>query len=201
MLSAEAEKAVTALGLSRFMLQQLFWRFEDIDLAGQGQITKIAFWDEIGVTPSAYTDKLFDMIDSDGSGMMDFSEFLCILVTYCVFNRDDILRFAFDCFDADGSGSIDEEEAGQLIKMLNEQDPKFIDNIRLAAEEIRGDEDGQITFDEFRELSQRFPLMLQPAFDLQDKMHDCTLGPKGWVQVMENIAHAETVCASAFVAA
>jgi Ca2+-binding EF-hand superfamily protein len=32
------------------------------------------------VTPSRYTDKLFDMIDSDKSGMMDFSEFICILV-------------------------------------------------------------------------------------------------------------------------
>jgi hypothetical protein len=35
--------------------------------------------------------------------------------------------------------------------------------------------------------------MLQPAFDLQDKMHACTLGSKDWVTVMENIAHAELV--------
>jgi len=57
-------------------------------------------------------------------------------------------------------------------------------------------EDGFITFEEFRDLSQRFPLMLQPAFELQDKMHMCTLGLKGWVTVMENIAHAEKVKSS-----
>jgi hypothetical protein len=37
------------------------------------------------------------------------------------------------------SGSIDLEEAAALVKMLNEQDPKFIDNIRAAQEQIMGD--------------------------------------------------------------
>ena len=35
----------------------------------------------------------------------------------------------------------------------------------------------QISFDEFRSLDTRFPLLLQPAFALQGKMHDHTLGP------------------------
>ena len=39
-------------------------------------------------------------------------------VTYCIFNRDDILLFAFDCFDVDGSGTIDREEAKRLVEML-----------------------------------------------------------------------------------
>lgn len=37
------------------------------------------------------------------------------LATYCIFNKEDILRFSFDCFDVDGSGKIDKEEVNQLI--------------------------------------------------------------------------------------
>jgi Ca2+-binding EF-hand superfamily protein len=81
----------------------------------------VDFWKNLGINASAYTDKLFEMIDVDGSGMMDFNEFICILVTYCIFNRDDILLFAFDCFDLDGSGTIDREEAKRLIEMLLSQ--------------------------------------------------------------------------------
>ena len=47
-----------------------------------------------------------------------------------------------------------------------------------AEEKIQADDDGLINFDEFRELNRSFPLLLQPAFDLQDHMHEATLGAK-----------------------
>ena len=59
---------------------------------------------------------------------------------YCIFNKEDILRFAFDCFDLDGSGKIDTDEVTELISMLNDQDPKFSANIRAAEEAIRSDQ-------------------------------------------------------------
>ena len=34
---------------------------------------------------------------------------------------------------------------------------------------------------------------LQPAFELQDKMHTHTLGGRDWVGVMENISHGEAM--------
>ena len=83
------------------------------------------------------------MIDANGSGFLDFGEFICVLVTYCVFSRDDILHFAFDAFDLDASGSIQEDELDSLITMLNCADPKFTKNIKLAKEYILADEDGK----------------------------------------------------------
>ena len=59
-------------------------------------------------------------------------EFLCVLVTYCIFNKDDILRFSFDCFDMDSSGKIDESELIALIRMLNEADPKYAGNYNVG---------------------------------------------------------------------
>ena len=31
--------------------------------------------------------QLFEMIDTDSSGFIDFDEFIYVLVTYCIFNR------------------------------------------------------------------------------------------------------------------
>ena len=59
-------------------------------------------------------------------------------MTYCIFNRDDILRFAFDCFDVDGSGKIDREEAESLINMLNSQVRKL--PLQLASLGLPSDE-------------------------------------------------------------
>lgn len=77
--------------------------------------------------------------------------------------------------------------------MLNEQDSKFDGNVKAAQEKIMSDDNGEIDFEEFRMLARDYPLMLQPAFELQDKMHTHTLGGKDWVGVMETISHGETM--------
>ena len=117
-LTPHANKACEAFGLTRKEVQTLHDRFEDMDTFGQGQITRTEFWQELDIVGSSFTEKLFEMIDSDGSGRIDFSEFVCILCTYCIFNKEDILRFAFDCYDLDGSGRIDKEEVNALITMV-----------------------------------------------------------------------------------
>eukprot|EP00614_Pseudopedinella_elastica_P021331 CAMPEP_0172628264 /NCGR_PEP_ID=MMETSP1068-20121228/160735_1 /TAXON_ID=35684 /ORGANISM="Pseudopedinella elastica, Strain CCMP716" /LENGTH=359 /DNA_ID=CAMNT_0013438395 /DNA_START=12 /DNA_END=1091 /DNA_ORIENTATION=- len=164
-----------------------------MDLVGNGQIDKFDFWDYLDVQPTQYTDKLFELIDSDGSGKIDFSEYCSLLVTYCMFNQEDILRFAFDCFDADGSGEIDNEEFEDLIDMLNKGDPKFTDTIKETEKKIREADIAQLTFWEFRELNRKYPLLLMPAFDIQDKMQEHTLGSNVWVKVQENVSHAEDI--------
>ena len=99
-MNPESMRAVQALCLNLENVQLLHDKFRDMDLVGNGQIDKFDFWDYLDVQPTQYTDKLFELIDSDGSGKIDFSEYCSLLVTYCMFNQEDILRFAFDCFDA-----------------------------------------------------------------------------------------------------
>ena len=40
----------------------------------------------------------------DGNGVVDFDEYLCVMVTYCMYTKDEIMRFCFECFDVDQSG-------------------------------------------------------------------------------------------------
>ena len=79
------------------------------------------------------TDELFRIMDLDGNQRIDFNEpatrafrntpfpnqnknsfsyrFVAIALVYCMYTKDDILKFCFDLFDLDGSGTIDERGA------------------------------------------------------------------------------------------
>ena len=43
-------------------------------------------------------------LDMDGNGMIDFEEYVRVLATYCMYSKDEIMRFCFDSFDVDNSG-------------------------------------------------------------------------------------------------
>ena len=48
-------------------------------------------------------------------------------------------------------------------------------------------------FDEFRNLNDRCPMILHPAFRMQDKLQKYTLGEEEWVKVMENINYWQKI--------
>merc|ERR1711939_1214089 len=55
-------------------------------------------------------------------------------------------------------------------------DPLFSGNFRMALENFDTNDDGLIDFDEFRNLNDRYPMILHPAFRMQDKLQKYTLG-------------------------
>lgn len=55
-------------------------------------------------------DKLFEILkgaDADGSGDINYSEFLAATMDEQIYMREDYLQTAFKMFDKDGSGKID----------------------------------------------------------------------------------------------
>ena len=53
-------------------------------------------------------------------------------------------------------------------------------------------DDGLIDFREFTELNKRFPLILYPAFRLQESMQKLTLGQRAWSDIFENLHRSRT---------
>lgn len=179
----EAREAVEALALTNKDLQKLKSRFDEIDLDGSGSIDSDEFFEELGENRSPFTDALFRLIDADGSGTIEFEEFIRVLTTYCMYTKDDILKFCFDCFDVDGSGTIDEEEFFELCKTVNNAAPMFPGNFASALTMFDVNDDGLIDFGEFIDIDRRFPMVLFPAFRLQDNMQKLTLGEARWRQI------------------
>lgn len=53
--------------------------------------------------------------DTDGSGEINYTEFLAATMDANIYMREDYLRTAFNMFDKDNSGKIDNEEVVALL--------------------------------------------------------------------------------------
>lgn len=186
-----AIEAANALNLSSGHLRKLKVKFDRIDVDGSGNIDSDEFFEAVGEQRSPLTDRLFAMIDLDGSGTIEFDEYVRVMATYCMFTKDEILRFCFECFDVDQSGTIDEKEFIELCKIVNNAAPAFPNNFKKALEEFDVNEDGLIDYGEFLELDRRYPLILFPAFRLQDTLQRNSLGESQWLTIIEAYNRAQ----------
>lgn len=109
---------------------------------------------ELGEKPTA--DELADMItavDQNGDGDIDFEEFLGLMALRRMelkVDPEEALRSAFDIFDADGSGYIDRDEVRLLMKKFAQT--LTDEEITQIMQEGDADGDGEISFEEFKEL-------------------------------------------------
>jgi Ca2+-binding EF-hand superfamily protein len=180
-----ALEAIDGLALTQKHLKRLRAKFDDIDIDGSGNIDTEEFFEACGEMRSPITDRLFRIIDLDSSGTIEFEEFIRVLATYCMFTKDDILKFCFETFDKDGSNAIDEQEFVELCKHVNNASPTYPGNFKNALENFDVNEDGLIDYNEFIELERRYPLILFPAFRLQDSLQAFSLGSRQWLKIIE----------------
>ena len=96
---------------------------------------------------------MFKRIDIDNSGKIDYSEWIVATIDKNSLLTPNKLRMAFDMIDADGGGSISAEEIKEIICSNQEVDSKIWDDI---INEVDEDKNGEIDFDEFCYLMNRF---------------------------------------------
>ena len=63
-----------------------------------------------------------------------------------------------------------------MDRCINNASPAFPGNFKKALQEFDVNEDGLIDYGEFLEIDRRYPLILFPAFRLQDVMQRNSLG-------------------------
>ena len=93
-----------ALGLGQWHLRILKEKFEEIDVDNSGNIDPEEFFESMDEARSMLTDELFRVMDLDGNQRIEFDEFVAVSLVYCMYTKDDILKFCFDLFDQDGKG-------------------------------------------------------------------------------------------------
>ena len=87
--------------------------------------------------------------DTDNSGTINYTEFIAATMDAKLYQREEMIRTAFEMFDSDMSGKIDRCE---LEELLNGDDIKNEFGTQEVDELINGidkDGDGEIDFDEF----------------------------------------------------
>ncbi len=192
-LSESAQRYADSIGLQNPELKKLLTIFQMIDYDESGEIDADEFMEFINEKKTPFTKHIFNLIDEDGSGEVDQNEFIGMMCLYCMYTKEEILRFTFDSFDDDNSGALDEEEFMEVAKSVNDASPMFPGNFQTALEEFDQNDDGLIDFDEFNILNRRYPLVLFPAFRLQDNMQKFTLGQDGWIKVGRRVFKARYI--------
>ena len=130
-------------------------QFDDIDVDGSGNIDAVELFEAMGEIKSKITDELFRMMDMDGNARLDFDEYVAVALSYCMYTKDDILKFCFELFDLDGGGTIDEKEFIEMCVSVSAGDPLFAGNFKMALENFDVNDDGLIDFEEFQNMNNR----------------------------------------------
>lgn len=94
---------------------------------------------------ASWLEVVFAAIDTDGSGEIEYSEYLAAVLNDCSCRSDQAIQAAFRLFDVDGSGKISCREFARVIDMMPEDIVKSIG-------EFDADGDGEINLEEFKNI-------------------------------------------------
>ena len=176
----EAEESFEKLRLTSGDVNKLYSCFMVLDADGSGEIDLPEFYGFFKMVPSPFADRVFTLLDADGSGEIDFMEFVLCLWNYCSFNMPRLVRFAFELYDGDDSGVLEMNEIELLIKDVYggklDNNPRIERILTL----LDADGDGEVTYSEFKGFNSQYPILLFPAYRMQEILRSKILGRRYW---------------------
>ena len=121
--------------------------FQKIDVHGDGLLTLEELKKAVAQNPEVHVmniEQIFKTIDTDNSGVINYTEFLAASIDKKIYLQEDKLRDAFKLFDEDKSGKISKSEISKVLKFKKSgaEMTKLFEKYDLNG-------DGEIDFDEF----------------------------------------------------
>ena len=151
--SSKMRKAVLTYIASRLTqseIDELNKNFQEIDDNNDGKLTL----EEIKKAASKnkainleQIEEIFKSIDTDGSGSIEYTEFISATLDKALYLQKEKLREAFSLFDVDHSGKISNVEIAKVLGM-----DKRSKEIHKIIEKYDSNKDGEIDFEEFFEM-------------------------------------------------
>merc|ERR1712113_458955 len=92
----------------------------------------------------AWVDDIFEAIDTDGSGEIEFTEWEAAALQNLAHTSDEALRAAFRVFDLDEDGQISKQEFARVTNLSPEELSSFFT--------FDLDGDGLMSFEEFKQM-------------------------------------------------
>jgi Ca2+-binding EF-hand superfamily protein len=163
--------------------------FKEIDDDDSGQIDILEFLNYVDVPLTQFSRRVFAIMDEDGSGSMDFREFVIACWNYCSFEKSGLVLFAYDLYDSDHNGTMSSDECKamfmevygkeftvaekgfKLFEMLNKISTEDVENFDV------------ITKKQFVKLVNSHVNVLMPAFQIQNAIQNKIMGKRFWNRV------------------
>lgn len=127
--------------------------FRTFDKNGDGKLdmdeVKTGYIDHYGkILSDEDVEKMFNAVDTDRSGYIDYSEFVVAAMNERQLTSNDKLQAAFKMFDKDGSGIISADEIRDVLTFggTSSLSASAVDQIIKQVDE---NGDGEISFEEF----------------------------------------------------
>ena len=159
---------------------QLMAIFKEMDEDDSGEVSLTEFFDYIDVDRSVFGDKMFQFLDENNDGQLDFPEFVNAVGTYNMFGVTEWLQFAFGMFDKDGNGYIMEPELKELLVTIHGDDPLHTGGVDRVMDVFDRNGDGKVEWAEFVSVNKRYASMFMPIFTIQKNMQRSFLGQRYW---------------------
>ena len=100
------------------------------------------------VDAEAEVERIFNQVDTDGNGFIEFSEFVTVTINKKKLLTKQRLKQAFSLFDFDGDGSIDVSEFKKIFQKVKADDKVW----KSLIAQVDENSDGEINFEEFQEM-------------------------------------------------
>lgn len=151
----KAALTVVASQLTDERLEGLKQTFMTLDENADGTLSMTEIKEGMkrsGVALPKDLEELLLSADTDGSGVVDYTEFLAATMDKKIYHQEDVVWSAFRKFDTDNSGTIDKKELAKIIGQQEVQEVMHINDTSEVEEifsQVDSNGDGQIDFDEF----------------------------------------------------
>lgn len=171
------------LGLSRADLDKLWVCFQSLDADKGGAISLDEFivLCELDICES-YARQVFRIFDSDGSGEINFAEWLQAVWALCSSNPELLAHFSFTLLDLDNNCALSGHEIGFMASLLHDFNPS--DNAKIAVQhfldKMEKDEVSEVTLEEYMAEIKKSEVLLMPATEMAIQLMKKTLGISTW---------------------
>ncbi|XP_056638487.1 troponin C, isoallergen Bla g 6.0101-like [Diorhabda carinulata] len=144
--------------LSKEQIALLKGAFDTFDVEKKGSIGTVMVGTILGMlgvqTTESTLKEIIDEVDEDGSGELEFDEFIILASRFMVEEDAEAmqqeLKEAFRLYDKEGNGYITTSTLKEILKELDDKITN--EELDMMIEEIDADGSGTVDFDEFMEV-------------------------------------------------
>eukprot|EP00928_Gymnodinium_smaydae_P012792 TRINITY_DN14667_c0_g1_i1.p1 TRINITY_DN14667_c0_g1~~TRINITY_DN14667_c0_g1_i1.p1 ORF type:complete len:522 (+),score=132.48 TRINITY_DN14667_c0_g1_i1:229-1566(+) len=133
-------------------LKDLLSTFQTLDTKGNGMLSPESIREALvkqGLPVPEALEDILKKVDTNGSGSLDYTEFVAATIDQKTYMKRDICWAAFRTFDLDGDGKITHAELEQVLNSGNVQQALGAGKIAQMIKEVDVNGDGCIDFEEF----------------------------------------------------
>eukprot|EP00434_Breviolum_minutum_P040351 symbB.v1.2.035854.t1/scaffold4926.1/size34206/3 len=141
--------------LSEEKIKVLRQTFEALDANGDGFLTSEELKDGMAkanlehLLAGVDLEAIMEGVDADGSGLIDYTEFLAATLDKKCYLQEDVCYTAFSVFDQDGDGHITLEELKKILENGSVDEAMQGRNSEEILKVVDTNGDGSIDFEEF----------------------------------------------------